>query len=92
MLPDKTNGKLADPYTLALLALGWLLSDERRADRLLALTGLDADALRAGVSDPAVLDAVLGFLESHEPDLVACAEAIGASPADLVHARGGLAA
>ena len=87
MLPDKTNGKIADPYTLALLALGWLLSDERRADRLLSLTGLDAEELRQGVGDPAVLDAVLGFLESHEPDLVACAEAIGASPSDLVNAR-----
>jgi hypothetical protein len=87
MLPDKTNGKIADPYTLALLALGWLLSDERRADRLLSLTGLNAEGLRQGVGDPAVLDAVLGFLESHEPDLVACAEAIGASPSDLVNAR-----
>jgi len=87
MLPDKTNGKIADPYTLALLALGWLLSDERRADRLLSLTGLSAEGLRQGVGDPAVLDAVLGFLESHEPDLVACAEAIGASPSDLVNAR-----
>ncbi|HEX7783747.1 MAG TPA: DUF3572 family protein [Sphingobium sp.] len=87
MLPDKTNGKIADPYTLALLALGWLLSDKRRADRLLSLTGLDAEGLRQGVGDPAVLDAVLGFLESHEPDLVACAEAVGASPSDLVNAR-----
>ncbi len=87
MLPNKTNGKIADPYTLALLALGWLLSDERRADRLLSLTGLNAEGLRQGVGDPAVLDAVLGFLESHEPDLVACAEAIGASPSDLVNAR-----
>ncbi|MGV3769224.1 MAG: DUF3572 family protein [Sphingobium phenoxybenzoativorans] len=87
MLPDKTNGKIADPHTLALLALGWLLSDERRADRLLALTGLDADALRAGIGDPAMLDAVLGFLESHEPDLLACAEAIDVPPAALVNAR-----
>jgi hypothetical protein len=31
--------------------------------------------------------AILGFLESHEPDLIACAVAIDASPAELVAAR-----
>lgn len=70
--------------TLALLALAWTLSDERRADRLLALTGLDADALRAGVGNPAVLGAVLDFLADHEPDLIACAESIGTTPTQLI--------
>ena len=77
----------SDPATLALLALAWTLNDERRADRLLALTGLDADALRAGVDNPAVLGAVLDFLADHEPDLVACAEAIDSAPHALIAAR-----
>ena len=77
----------AEPFTLALMALAWTLGDERRADRLLALTGLDADALRAGVDNPAVLGAVLDFLADHEPDLIACAEAIEATPADLIAAK-----
>lgn len=80
-----------DAATLALMALGWVLADARRADRLLALTGLDADALRTGIGDPAVLGAVLAFLEEHEPDLIACAEAVGVAPAALVAARGELA-
>jgi hypothetical protein len=84
MRPDKTNNKSGDPETLALLALGWLLADERRADRLLALTGLDANALRAGLGDKTVLSAVLDFLQNHEPYLIACAEAIGCAPADLI--------
>jgi hypothetical protein len=33
---------------LALAALGWVLQDESRAERLLALTGLTPDELRAG--------------------------------------------
>lgn len=86
MLPNDTNGK-DDPHVLGLLALGWLLQDQRRADRLLAMTGLDSDALRAGANEPAILDAVLAFLENHEPDLVSCAEDLGCSPSALVAAR-----
>jgi hypothetical protein len=76
-----------DAATLALMGLGWTLSDPARADRLLGLTGLDADALRAGVGDPAILGAVLAFLADHEPDLVACAEAIDTTPAALIAAQ-----
>lgn len=76
---------------LALRALAWMLGDPARADRLLALTGLDPRDLRARADDPAVLDAVLGFLEGHEPDLVACAEALEVRPEDLVRSRSLLA-
>ena len=54
---------------------------------MLALTGLTGEDLRARASDPAVLAAVLGFLEAYEPDLVACAEALEVPPARLVLAR-----
>lgn len=64
-----------------------MLGDEARADRLLALTGMGADDLRAGLSDPAVLGAVLDFLGSHEPDLVAAAAALEIEPAELMAAR-----
>lgn len=76
-----------DAMTLGLGALGWAVSAADRADRLLALTGLDAGDLRAGAGEPATLAAVLGFLEGHEPDLVACAAALGTTPAALVAAR-----
>lgn len=76
---------------LALAALGWLLGDNVRAGRLLAVTGLTPDALRDGLEDPAVLGAILAFLEAHEPDLIACADAIGQPPAALVKARESLA-
>ena len=72
---------------LALSALGWTLSDGARAERLLALTGLTPDDLRTRIAEPSVLAATLAFLEAHEPDLLACAEAIGVKPAEIVAAR-----
>lgn len=78
---------VADPVALALRALAWTLAEQARADRMLALTGLAADDLRARAADPAVLAAVLGFLEAYEPDLIACAEALEVPPAQLVLAR-----
>ncbi|MBU3077214.1 DUF3572 family protein [Sphingomonas quercus] len=71
----------------ALSALIWILSEASRARRLLDLTGLTPAELREGVDDPAVLAAVLAFLEAHEPDLVACAEALDVRPQTLIAAR-----
>lgn len=92
-IPDKPQSPAhaADPAMLALAALGWVLSDEARADRLLALTGLTPDALRQGLGDPAVLGAVLDFLAAHEPDLLAAADALGVEPAELAGAGRSLA-
>lgn len=71
---------------LALSALGWVLTDEDRAERLLSLTGLTPDVLRDGLGDDRVLGAVLEFLANHEPDLVLAADALGVKPEQLVDA------
>lgn len=76
-----------DPAALALSALVWTLGDQARAERLLALTGLSPADLRARAAEPGVLAAVLGFLENHEPDLIACAAALERKPERLVRAR-----
>ena len=76
-----------DPETLALSALAATLTDERRAQRFLALSGIDTEDLRRRASEPSLLAALLRFLEAHEPDLIDVAEAIGAQPRDLVAAR-----
>ena len=52
--------------------------------RFLALTGLEADDLRARVADPDLHDAVFAFLEGHEPDLIECAVALMVKPEQLV--------
>lgn len=83
----ETNPNLGpDADIIALQALGWVLQDQDRAERLLALTGLDPRELRSGLEDPTMLASLLGFLANHEPDLIACAEAIGVAPAKLAAA------
>lgn len=79
-----------DPAHLALRALVWTLAEPERALRLLDVTGLQPADLRARAGDPAVLSAALGFLEAHEPDLIACAQAIGESPRRIVAAHAAL--
>lgn len=84
MRPSSTN---TDPAALALQALAWALGDEDRAQRMLDLTGLDPSDLRTRIGEPAVLAAVLSFLEAHEPDLLECADALEVRPEALVAAR-----
>ena len=76
-----------DAPTLALHALAWTLGDSARARRLLDLTGLEADALRTSAMSRPTQAAVLGFLEAHEPDLIACAADLGIKPEALIAAR-----
>jgi hypothetical protein len=76
-----------DAEALALLALASAVSDERRARRFLDLTGIGTDELRSRAGERALLAALIRFLEAHEPDLVAVAEAVGAKPEQLVAAR-----
>ena len=83
-MPQQTP---TDPYALALAALAAALTDERRAERFLALTGIGTDELRARAGEPALLSALIAFLEAHEPDLLSVSEAIGVRADTLVNAR-----
>jgi hypothetical protein len=75
-----------DAHAIALSALAATLTDERRAHRFLDLTGIGTDDLRRRADDPGVLRALIGFLEAHEPDLVAVSEQSGLKPDALVAA------
>lgn len=90
MIRTATNE--ADPMTVALQALIVTLRDSGRAERLLSLSGLTADELRAGAGDPAMLAEVLRFLEAHEPDLLAVAGELELKPEELVRTRSALEA
>lgn len=72
---------------MALLALGWLLSDGERAERLLSLTGMTVEDLRQGATCPRILAEFIRYLEGHEADLIAAADATGTTPAALINAR-----
>ena len=82
MMAGETNDE-----ALGLSAIGWTLSDDARADRFLALTGLTPEGLRAALSERETLAAVLRFLEAHEPDLIGCAADLQIDPAEIPAAR-----
>ena len=79
-----------DAEALGLAALAATLTDARRAERFLSLTGLSPDGIRLRLTDRSMLAACIAFLEGHEPDLVAVAETIGATPTSLLQAKAAL--
>jgi hypothetical protein len=81
-----------DAVALALAALAATLADDGRARRFLDLTGVGTDELRRRADDPVVLTALLGFLEAHEPDLIAVADDLQVEPQQLVAAKQALEA
>ena len=83
-MPQQTPN---DPFALALAALAATLTDERRAQRFLTLTGIGTDELRRRAGDPQLLAALIAFLEAHEPDLLSVCDAIGVKADALVAAR-----
>jgi len=86
------NNRANDSETVALSALTATLTDERRAERFLSITGLSPDGIRASLGDRHTLAACLTFLESYEPDLIAVAAAIGVKPEAIIAARAELEA
>jgi hypothetical protein len=83
MLPKTPN----DAETIALRALATTLGRQDLSQRFLDLTGIGTDELRTNVGDPALLAALIRFLEAHEPDLIAVAAQIGIAPDELVESR-----
>ena len=82
-----TGTNPSDAEALALAALAATLTDARRAERFLSLTGLSPDGIRLRLNDRALLAACIAFLEGHEPDLLAVSEDVGVEPAALLRAR-----
>ena len=82
-----TGANPNDAEALALAALAATLTDERRAERFLSLTGLSPDGIRSRLGDRSLLAACIAFLEGHEPDFIAVSEVIGVKPEELRRAR-----
>lgn len=72
---------------LALQGLGWLASSEDGLDRFLALSGLDAESLRASAGSPDMNVAVLDFLLANEDLLLRFCESAEIEPKALHLAR-----
>jgi hypothetical protein len=76
-----------DPSALALAVLGWVLEDDRRAQRFLDLTGLTPEGLRAALLEETTHRAVFDFLAAHEPDLLGASAALGVAPQTILAAQ-----
>ncbi|QJQ31917.1 DUF3572 family protein [Sphingomonas lacunae] len=87
---DRGKTSETDASVVLLGALAWVCAEDDRAHRFLALTGIDVGELRARATEPAILAAVGQFLADHEPDLIACADALSLAPATLAAAAGRL--
>lgn len=83
---NRSESAPADPGALALAILGWVLEDDRRAQRFLDLTGLTPDGLRAALAEASTHRAVFEFLAAHEPDLLGASDALGILPQTIVAA------
>lgn len=83
---DKLKSARFDAETLGLRALAYVIGDPDLGPRFLSVTGLDVETLRTRAGDPALLGATLSFLDQHEPNLLACAEALDVRPEELVAA------
>lgn len=79
------NEKLVnESETLALRALSWIVSDDALGPRFLDITGIAIDDLRSRAGSRDVLVATLGFLTSHEPSLLAAAQALEIKPGAIM--------
>ena len=83
MLPQTPS----DPHAIALAALAATLTDVRRAQRFLDMTGIGTDDLRRTANEPGLLAALIRFLEAYEPDLLSVSEQIGVKAEMLIAAR-----
>ena len=73
--------------TLALEALSFLASDERRLGALLAQAGCTLPELRAGLADSQVLAGILDFVLSDERLVIEFCKASGCAPEAPMRAR-----
>lgn len=76
----------ADAESIAIDALAYVAGDERLLPRFLAMSGIDAGAVRHAAREPGFLAGVLRFVTAHEPTLIAFSQACGHDPAAVATA------
>jgi hypothetical protein len=82
---NKTSTR-QEAEAVAISALGFVASDPELLPRFLAITGIEAHAIRRAASEPGFLAGVLQFILAHEPTLQAFSEASGIQPAAVASA------
>ena len=75
---------------LSIQALGFIAEEPERLARFLALTGIEAEQIRAAAKAPGFLAGVLEHMLGDESLLVAFADSAGIDPAEIARARAAL--
>jgi Protein of unknown function (DUF3572) len=81
------EGRLEAASELAIGALGFVAADPEELSRFLALTGIDAGAIRAAAAEPGFLGGVLAYIAGNERTLMAFAAQAGVAPEEIEKAR-----
>lgn len=68
---------------IAIRALSFVAGDPELLPRFLAITGIEASAIRRAAAEPGFLAGVLQFILAHEPTLLRFCEETGTQPADV---------
>jgi hypothetical protein len=82
MKPTATLGR-EGAEAVAIQALGFIASDPELLPRFLALTGIEAAAIRQAAMEPGFLAGVLQFILAHEPTLMRFSQESGIAPATI---------
>jgi len=77
----------SEAETTALNVLNFLAGDETRLQRFMTLSGLDPQALRSNVSDPAFLAGILDYLLQDESLIYMFASTYNTPPGQPEEAR-----
>jgi hypothetical protein len=72
---DRENAEV-----LAIRALGFVAADPELLPRFLAISGIEAGAIRQAAREPGFLAGVLHFIVAHEPTLMRFADESGTPP------------
>jgi hypothetical protein len=78
--------KRENAEALAIQALGFVAADPELLPRFLAITGIEAQAIRQAAREPGFLAGVLQFIVAHEPTLLGFSEASGIPPQQVTAA------
>mgnify|MGYP001332618456 CR=1 FL=1 len=87
---ERAASMRADAEGVAIAALGFVAGDPELLSRFLAITGIEARAIRQAAAEPGFLAGVLQFILAHEPTLMRFARETGTPPEAVGKALGAL--
>lgn len=87
---ERAASMQGDAEGVAIAALGFVAGDPELLARFLAITGIEARAIRQAAAEPGFLAGVLQFILAHEPTLMRFAQETGTPPEAVGKALGAL--